>query len=86
MDMAKLATGGGTAQPTLNLGDLANFKVGLPEKTEEWPALLAELDEVCGRLDEIENTVNRQIDLLHERRQALITAAVIGQLDIPAAV
>ena len=26
-----------------------------------------------------------QIDLLHERRQALITAAVTGQLDIPEA-
>ncbi len=85
MDMAKLATGGGTAQPTLNLGDLANFRVGLPEKIEKWPATLTELDEVCERLDKIENTVNRQITLLQERRQALITAAVTGQLDIPEA-
>jgi type I restriction enzyme S subunit len=85
LDMAKLATGGGTAQPTLNLGDLANFRVGLPEDMNLWPAVLAELEEGCRRLDEAEDVLNRQIGLLQERRQALITAAVTGELEIPEA-
>jgi len=85
MDMAKLSTGGGTAQPTLNLGDLANFTVGLPREAELWPEVLAELEEMCGRLDEMEVALDQQIKLLQERRRALITAAVTGQLDIPEA-
>lgn len=83
MDMARIATGGGTAQPTLNLGDLANFAVGLPLESQRWFAMLAELEEGCGRLDEMEVVVLRQVDLLQERRQALITAAVTGQFEIP---
>lgn len=85
MDMASLATGGGTAQPTLNLGDLAEFAVGLPQLIEQWPDLLTTLEDVCRRLDNAEETLGRQVELLQERRQALITAAVTGQLDIPEA-
>ena len=43
-------------------------------------------EELDQRHADVERTVailNRQIDLLIERRQALITAAVIGQLQIP---
>ena len=86
IDMAKLATGGGTAQPTLNLGDLANFGVGLPRAPERWGDVLIALEQVCGRLDDTEDAVGRQIELLQEHRQALITAAVTGQLDVPGAV
>jgi type I restriction enzyme, S subunit len=82
MDMARLATGGSTAQPTLNLGDLANFPVGLPQATDLWSGLLRELEDGCGRLDETQHVVSRQLALLQEYRQALITAAVTGQLDI----
>lgn len=85
VDMARLATGGGTAQPTLNLGDLANFKVGLPREADMWYSILGNLDDACERLGAIERSVGCQIDLLQERRQALITAAVTGQLDIPGA-
>lgn len=85
MDVAKLVTGGGTAQPTLNLGDLANFTVGLPHETSLWPKMLTALEDECGRLDKIEDGLDLQVGLLQERRQALITAAVTGQLDIPGA-
>jgi type I restriction enzyme, S subunit len=85
MDMAKLVTGGGTAQPTLNLGDLANFTVGLPQETRLWPKVLAVVEETCGQLDKIDEALSRQVGLLQERRQALITAAVTGQLAIPEA-
>ncbi len=85
MDLAKLVTSGGTAQPTLNLGDLANFTVGLPHETSLWPKMLTALEDECGRLDETEDALDQQLGLLQERRQALITAAVTGQLDIPEA-
>ncbi len=85
MGLAKLATGGGTAQPTLNLGDLANFAVGLPQSAELWPGILRNLEETCEQIADTEKLANRQIALLQERRQALITAAVTGQLDIPEA-
>lgn len=82
MDVARLVTGGGTAQPTLNLGDLANFTVGLPHETSLWPKMLIALENECGRLDEIEDALDLQVGLLQERRQSLITAAVTGNLDI----
>ncbi len=85
MDLAKLATGGGTAQPTLNLGDLAGFTIGLPQGAELWPGILSNLEEMYEQINETEQLVSRQIALLLERRQALITAAVTGQLDIPEA-
>lgn len=84
-DLAKLVTGSGTAQPTLNLGDLANFTVGLPQDVDLWPDLLQTLEGACARLDDAERMARSHIGLLRERRQALITAAVTGQLEIPAA-
>jgi type I restriction enzyme S subunit len=41
------------------------------------------LDEVRSDLDSIAGRLDRQLDLLLERRQALITAAVTGQFAIP---
>ncbi len=84
-DMARLATGGSTAQPTLNLGDLANFDVGLPTQTNDWGPLLSRLEDICDGLNRAEDGLKRQITLLSERRQALITALVIGHIPIPGA-
>ncbi len=41
------------------------------------------LDEVRSDLDSIAGRLDRQIELLLERRQSLITAAVTGQVEIP---
>lgn len=84
-DAAALATGGGTAQPTLNLGDLANFIVGLPSDSRRWKPMLAELEASCARLDELEDAARRQISLLEERRQALITAMITRDLSVSVA-
>jgi type I restriction enzyme, S subunit len=79
---ARLATGGDTAQPTLNLGDLAEFKVGLPKEKGAWPAILQALDRGLKPINMTDNRLQLQIELLLEHRQALITAAVTGELDI----
>lgn len=82
LDQARLAVGSGTAQPTLNLGDLAQFKVGLPRDPSEWGALAYRLDQECALLDRAEDAVSHQTGVLQERRQALVTATVAGELDI----
>lgn len=82
LDMASLATGGGTAQPTLNLGDLANFAVGLPQNPQIWPRTLSELDAACEGIRSLEVALVHQLSLLRERRRALITAAVTGSLPV----
>ena len=83
LDQARLATGGGTAQPTLNLGDLAEFTVGLPANAMEWPGISESLSHAFKAHQSLTSRLRSQIDLLRERRQALITAAVTGELEIP---
>jgi type I restriction enzyme S subunit len=46
-------------------------------------ALVGWWHSIRGHADDLVDTLTRQIDLLHERRQALITAAVIGEVEIP---
>ena len=82
LHQAAASTSGDTAQPTLNMADLANFDVRFPalEAMERFSsALIAHLRTV----DEARQVIGRQIDLLVQRRQALITAAVTGELEIP---
>jgi type I restriction enzyme S subunit len=83
LDQATLATGGDTAQPTLNLGDLGEFEVGLSDDPDGWHGLLDALERKLAPLHHVDDLLRKQLALLHERRQALITAAVTGQLDIP---
>ena len=46
-------------------------------------AIVRRLDDAVGGLLNIRERISLQLDLLQEHRQALITAAVTGQLDIP---
>ncbi len=85
LDQARLAVGWGTAQPTLNLGDLAQFQVGLPPNPDDWWSLCWRLDQECQVFDSAEDTIRSQLRLLAEHRQALITAAVTGELAGPEA-
>jgi len=51
----------------------------------EQEAIVGQLDEAGDRFTALRNAVIAQTALLQERRQALITVAVTGQLDIPSA-
>lgn len=44
--------------------------------------IVAELDDRCGRLDRLSETIGRHIDGLREYRSALISAAVTGKIDV----
>ena len=74
---------GGTKQQ-LSLDELAELRVHAPppKRQEE---LVASLDRQVDVADSLRDKLRRQIVLLAEHRQALITAAVTGQLEITGA-
>jgi len=80
---ASLATGSDTAQPTLNMGDLANFRLCLPASSAEIESLTTDIRERRALASAAIGAIDRQILLLRERRQALITATVTGKLRVP---
>jgi type I restriction enzyme S subunit len=56
-------------------------RIPVPEVSVQ-TRIAAELNSAIQVLQTLHNAVGRQIDLLHERRQALISAAVTGELDV----
>lgn len=60
------------------------LKVCLPP-LEEQDRILSEIDAETARIDGLISLTERSIDLLREKRAALITAAVTGQIDVRAA-
>lgn len=58
-----------------------NFTIGLPPIVEQ-QVIATFLDNQTAKLDTLTTQVQRAINLLQERRSALITAAVTGQIDV----
>ena len=58
-----------------------NMPIALPPLAEQ-RAIVAHLDEKCGKIDELKAKAERAIALLKERRSALISAAVTGKIDV----
>lgn len=79
LHQARQATSSDTAQPTLGMGDLADFEVWFPEPNA-YDECRTRLQQKLDSLAAARNSLQRQVDLVVERRQALITAAVTGQL------
>ena len=66
----------------VNEGTLMDLK--LPDRSiEDQRRALRTMRTVNSRFEFLANALSRQIDLRAERRQALITAAVTGEIDIP---
>lgn len=65
-----------------NIAQILELKVPVPNRAEQ-KALARKLDEAASHRSRACRALQQQIDLLRERRQALITAAVTGELDIP---
>jgi type I restriction enzyme S subunit len=61
-----------------NLMELPVLRPPLAEQR----AIVAHLDEKCGKIDELKAKAERAIGLLKERRSALISAAVTGKIDV----
>lgn len=71
---------GGT-QGALTGEELAALRVPLPALTEQ-RAIVEHISKEMTKLDAMRRVSQRTIDLLKERRSALITAAVTGQLEV----
>lgn len=73
-----------TAQPALSLGEMNNLPMLVPPLAEQ-VAIVRFLDEKLCEFGTLTTEAQRAIDLLQERRTALISAAVTGQIDVRAA-
>jgi type I restriction enzyme, S subunit len=60
---------------------IRNLYFALPPLVEQ-RAIVAHLDEKCGKIDQLKAKAERGIELLKERRSALISAAVTGKIDV----
>jgi type I restriction enzyme S subunit len=73
----------GAAQEQININDAINFRLPTPSPKEQreiarWLAVATQ------QIDDSLDRVREQVGLVREYRQALITAAVTGQIDVSA--
>jgi type I restriction enzyme S subunit len=81
--LVAIATGGG--QPNLSQDDLRQLRIPAPDVREQ-RAIALFLDGETAKFDSLITEAQKGIDLLRERRSALISAAVTGQIDVRNAV
>lgn len=73
----------GASSSMLNIGQSVILDLQIPTPTlEEQRAIAAHLDAEAAKFDALRDDAQRAITLLKERRSALITAAVTGQIDV----
>lgn len=70
-----------SAQPGIYLGTLQDFKMPVPPLPEQLD-LCVFLDSEVEKVESLKAQAERAISLLKERRSALISAAVTGQIDV----
>lgn len=71
----------GSTIRTIGMGDLKAFRIPLPP-LEEQRRIVAYLDDETVKIDALIAETERFIELALERRSALVTAAVTGQIDV----
>jgi type I restriction enzyme S subunit len=81
MESAILEGQKGAVLPGLNSDTVANLPIAVPP-SEEQGAILEFLRVELAKLDALKSEVTRARELLHERRNALISAAVTGKVDV----
>jgi len=77
--LCQLATGGG--QPNLNAEKVREHRLPSPPVSEQ-KAIVAYIERETKMIDALRSATERTISLLKERRNALITAAVTGQIEV----
>jgi len=71
----------GSTFKRINVEEIRSFVMPSPPQTEQ-AEIAAFLENEVDRFDTLTNEAQRAIDLLQERRTALISAAVTGQIDV----
>jgi type I restriction enzyme S subunit len=82
-ELDRLTTG--ATLKTIGMPDVRTLMTPVPP-LEEQKTIIAYVAEQTGQLDTLTTEAQRAIDLLQERRTALISAAVTGQIDVRGAV
>ncbi len=72
----------GSGQPNLNTDIVKAICFGLPPTRDEQRQIVAAITTTTNAYNELIQEAQRAIDLLLERRSALISAAVTGQIDV----
>lgn len=73
----------GSTHKTIYMPDIKSIRIPLPPLEEQRQIVTRTWDEI-RRIDDVVDRLDSQVQLLREHRQALITAAVTGELDVPA--
>lgn len=71
----------GSTHKTIYMPDIEALRIPLPP-VEEQREIVGRIREQVGVIDELVDAADGQLRLLEERRRALITAAVTGQMDL----
>jgi len=71
----------GVSYPAINASDLVTFSIALPS-IEEQQAIANYLDDKTSKIDNLLTKATKAIDLLKEKRTALISAVVTGKIDV----
>jgi type I restriction enzyme S subunit len=71
-----------SAQPKLNKDDFKSVVFAYPPTLEEQHLIVAHLNLRIARVDSLRQNAESVVDLLQERRTALISAAVTGKIDV----
>lgn len=79
LDMGELANPG--AVPSVNEGQMRDTAAAVPPEPEQ-RAIAAFLDRETARIDALVAKKERLIELLQEKRTALVSAAVTGRIDL----
>lgn len=74
----------GSTHKTIYVPDLQMLRIPLPEVSEQ-REIVERIRKQNADIDAAIDSINRQIELLKERRRSLITAAVTGQIDVTTA-
>jgi type I restriction enzyme S subunit len=69
------------AVPSLNEGQIGNFRLPIPSNKREQHAIVSFLDRETSKIDALVSEQRRLVELLKEKRQAVISHAVTKGLD-----
>lgn len=72
----------GSTHKTIYMPDIESLRIALPDIAIQ-DRVIEAVSVSLGHSDATTDVLSKQIDLLVEHRQALITAAVTGELDVP---
>ncbi|MET3047359.1 restriction endonuclease subunit S [Flavobacterium covae] len=75
-----LQYGGG--REAISFENIKNFVISFPQSIEQQEEIINFLDTECSRFDKIKDKVKSAIDLLKDKRIAIISAAINGEIEL----